>query len=92
MMATVAVRHQVEDFGIWRTAYDEHGKVRDSLGCTGDRVLRDESAPNDVLVLTYWPTLDSAHAFVTDPSLPEAMQRSGVVGAPRIEVYEEAGA
>jgi hypothetical protein len=43
-------------------------------------------------VLTYWPNLGAAHAFRDDPSLPEAMARGGIVGAPRIEVYEEVGA
>ena len=86
-MATVAVRHAVKDFDAWRVAYDEHGTVRKQHGCTGDRVLRDEQDANQVLVLTEWPSLDAAHAFAGDPSLPEVMQRAGVQGAPRIEVY-----
>ena len=89
-MATVAVRHRVENYEAWRVAYDEHGAVRNTHGCTGDLVLRDETDPNEVLVLTYWPSLGDAHAFAGDPALPEAMQRAGVVGPPRIEIYEEA--
>ena len=54
-------------------------------------MLRDETDPNEVLVLTFWPDLAAAHAFRDDPSLPEVMAEAGVVGAPRIEVYEEAG-
>ena len=90
-MATVAVRHRVQNYEAWRSVYDEHGAVRKEHGCTGDLVLRDEQDPNEVFVLTYWPSLDAAHAFAGDPSLPEAMQRAGVTGAPRIEIYEEAG-
>jgi len=90
-MTTVAVRHRVADFDTWRAAYDEHGVVRKEHGTTGDRVLRDASDPNEVLVLTFWPTADNARAFVEDPSLKEVMGRAGVVGAPRIEIYEEAG-
>jgi len=91
-MITVAVRHRVADYEAWRVIYDEHGTVRKGHGCTGDSVLRDETDPNEILALTYWPTLDAAHAFRDDPSLPEAMSRAGVVGPPRIEIYEEAGA
>ena len=88
-MATVAVRHKVQDFATWKLAYDEHGAVRKEHGCTGDTVLRDETDANEVLVLTYWPALANAHAFADDPSLPGVMGRAGVVGAPRIEIYEE---
>src|SRR3954469_4118684 len=90
-MATVAVRHRVENYEAWRAGYDEHGPVRKSHNCTGDLVLRDETDPNEVFVLTYWPSLADAHAFAADPSLPDAKPKAGVVGAPRIEIYEEAG-
>ena len=53
-------------------------------------MLWDEADPNEVLVLTHWPSIADAHAFASDPSLPEAMQRGGVSGPPRIEFYEEA--
>lgn len=90
-MTTVAVRHRVTDFETWLVTYKEHGAVRDQLGCTGDEILRDEQDPNEVLVLTHWPSAAAAHQFVSDPSLPEAMQKAGVISEPRIELYEESG-
>ncbi|HEX4822093.1 MAG TPA: hypothetical protein VFV00_17945 [Acidimicrobiales bacterium] len=90
-MTTVAVRHHVADFETWLVTYKEHGAVRDRLGCTSDKVLRDDKDPNDVLVLTDWPSASAAHQFVSDPSLPDAMKKAGVTGEPRIEIYEEAG-
>ena len=90
MAATVAVRHTVEDFDTWTVGFNEHGTVRKEHGCTGETILRDAGNPNDVLVLTSWPSLKEARAFAEDPSLREAMQRAKVVGAPRIEFYEEA--
>ena len=89
-MTTVAVRHKVADYDAWRIVYDEHGAVRKNHGTTGDTVLRDAQDPNEVLVLTYWPSITEAQAFAADPSLGEAMGRAGVIGAPRIEFYEEA--
>ena len=88
-MTTVAVRHRVANFDTWKLGYDGHGVVRKELGCTGDMLLRDASDPNAVLVLTFWPTAADAQAFATDPRLPEAMQKAGVVSEPRIEIYEE---
>src|SRR5438874_1735159 len=38
-MATVAVRHRVDNYEAWRVAYDEHGAVRKTHGCTGDRLI-----------------------------------------------------
>jgi len=89
-MTTVAIRHQVTDYEAWKHIYDEHGVARKENGCTGDDILRDANDPNQILVLTYWPAEANAHAFVDDPSLKEAMGRAGVVGAPRIEFYEDA--
>ena len=88
-MTTVAVRHRVADYDTWKLGYDDHGVARKELGCTGDMLLRDASDPNEVLVLTFWPTAADAQAFATDPRLPEAMQKAGVVNEPRIEIYEE---
>ena len=90
-MTTVAVRHHVADFETWLVTYKEHGAVRDRIGCTADEVLRDAKDPNEVLVLTRWPSAAAAHEFTTDPSLPEAMKKAGVIGEPRIELYEESG-
>lgn len=89
-MATVAVRHTVEDYDAWRIFYDEHGTVRKEHGCSGDTVLRGDDDPNTLLVLTQWPSIEAAHAFAEDPSLAEAMHNAGVIGAPRIEFYEGA--
>lgn len=89
-MTTVAVRHKVADYDAWRVVYDEHGAVRKQHGSTGATVLRDAEDPNEVLILTHWPSITEARAFADDPSLAEAMGRAGVVSAPRIEFYEEA--
>ena len=88
-MTTVAVRHHVADYNTWKTRYDEHGPVRKQNGCTGDILLRDANDPNDLLVLTFWPTAADAQAFATDPRLAEVMQKAGVTSEPRIEIYEE---
>jgi len=88
-MTTVAVRHRVANYDTWKLGYDDHGVVRKELGCTGDMLLRDASDPNELLVLTFWPTAADAQAFAADPRLPQAMQKAGVVSEPRIEIYEE---
>ena len=45
--------------------------------------------PNMILVVAGFETEAEAKAFRADPGLADAMKRSGVVGEPRIEMYEE---
>ena len=90
MAATVAVRHSVEEFDSWKIAFAAHGTIRKEHGCTGEKILQEAGEPNEVLVLTTWPSMKEAHAFAEDPSLPEAMKQAKVVGAPRIEFYDGA--
>jgi heme-degrading monooxygenase HmoA len=88
--ATVAVLHQVNDYEAWKQVFDEHAENRQQYGCTGHRVYRRGDDGLNVLVLTDWPSLDAAEAWVADPSLRDAMERAGVSSAPRIEFFEQA--
>jgi quinol monooxygenase YgiN len=90
MSATLIVRHNVADFGAWRKEYDEADTIRAEHGCTGQRVLQSPSDPNDVVITHEFPSVAQAEAFVGNPDLGAAMQRAGVVGAPRIEIYQSA--
>ncbi len=66
----------------WKIAFDEHVTIRKQHACAGEKVLQADGNPNEVLVLTTWPSLKEAHAFAEDPSRPEAMKQAKVVGAP----------
>ena len=90
MTATLIVRHPVNDFDVWRVVYDEVGTLRDQHGCTSERVLHLPTDANDVLAIHEFPTVEQAQAFADDPALGAAMQRSGVAGAPRIEIFASA--
>lgn len=85
-MTTLAVRHTVQDFDVWKAAFDGHAAARRSHGATGHRVLRDGQ---DVLVLIDFDTQDQAGAFTVDPSLKAAMANAGVTSAPDITIREE---
>ena len=85
-MTTLAVRHTVQDFGVWKSAFDAHAAARRSHGATGHRVLRDGQ---DVLVLIDFDTQEQAGAFTADPSLKDAMAKAGLTSTPDITVREE---
>ncbi len=88
MTTIVAVRHGVEDYDKWKLVFDEHRANRESHGALGHTLLIASDEPGTQLIINEFPTRADADAFASDPSLPEAMSRAGVVGVPRIEVYE----
>ena len=77
-MATLSVRHAVEDFDKFWTIFAENQGLRQSHGATGHRVLRDG---NDVVVLVEFPDEAAARTLVADPALRTAMQNAGTSGA-----------
>jgi len=77
MSATLAIRHHVSDYAAWRKVYDEVEPLRARHG------------GNELLVTHDFPTADQAGSFARDPALREAMDRSGVEGAPRIEIFTD---
>lgn len=88
--ATLIVRHRVNDYGAWRTAYDSVEDLRQQHGCTGAEVLVDPNDKQDVYVLHRFPSLDQAQGFAGSSGLRDAMSRAGVAGPPRIEIAVEA--
>jgi hypothetical protein len=90
MSATLIVRHPVKDFDSWKVVYNEVGPLRDQHGCTADRVLQLATDANDVVAIHDFPSVAQAEAFASDPELKAAMERAGVAGAPRIEIFAAA--
>ena len=84
--ATLLVRHEVEDYATWRSAYESVDRLRKEHGCTSAEVLVDPADKQDVYVLHRFPSLERAQAFAGSSELREAMGRAGVKGAPRIEI------
>jgi quinol monooxygenase YgiN len=91
-MAKVIVQHQVADFDRWLEVFHEHQAVRQSHGATGHSVSRAATDPNTIVIVNDFATLEGAQAFTQDPSLPAAMAKGGVTGAPQVWIMDEADA
>ena len=89
-MAKIIVQHHVADYDKWFPVFIEHGAVRRQYGATGHTVTRAAADPNSVIIVNEFATLDGATAFSQDSSLPEAMARAGVDGAPQVWIVNEA--
>jgi heme-degrading monooxygenase HmoA len=80
----IIVQHKVRDYETWKPVFDEHGDVRRRHGATGHELYRGLEDPNEVTVVSHFPSREQAEAFAADPSLQAAMERGGVISEPRI--------
>src|SRR4051794_34853285 len=88
-MTKVIVQHHVVDYDAWLPVFTEHEAVRRQHGATGHSVNRLGSDPKTVVVVNDFASLEGAMAFTKDPSLPDAMARGGVDGAPQVWIVNE---
>jgi heme-degrading monooxygenase HmoA len=88
-MVAVIVRHRVNDFDTWKPVFDEHGAVRRSHGALGHQLFRSTADPSEQIIVNLFADAAGAQAFMSDPSLPDAMQRGGVEGQPDVYVCEQ---
>lgn len=91
-MPKVIVQHHVADYDRWFPVFTEHEAVRREHGATGHSVNRTVADPNEIVIVNDFGSLEGAQAFTQDPSLPDAMRRGGVDGAPQVWIVDEADA
>ena len=88
-MATMIVKMRVASFERWKTDFESMGAARAERGWLGHRVVRDATDPNIVTVISRVRELNSAKLYAQSAELREAMQRSGVQGAPDVSFCED---
>jgi hypothetical protein len=86
-MALLAVRHDVRNYGDFRTVYDSMSELQRQWGVTEESVYQLAGGPNTVLILHHFATVAQAKAFLTSRELLAAMKQAGVEGEPRVEIY-----
>jgi quinol monooxygenase YgiN len=88
-MATMFVRHTVNDYGNWKRVYDQLASVRKERGVTGASVHRDPKDPNTIIVTHQFKDMNAATAFANSEELKSAMANAGVSGPPEIWFGED---
>jgi quinol monooxygenase YgiN len=87
---TVIVTHEVKDYALWRKGYDADESNRKQAGFKVSGVYADVKNPNLVSIVGEFPNAAAAEAFMKNPKLKEAMERSGVIGKPEVKVLTNA--
>jgi len=86
-MFVLAINHAVADYDKWKAVYDQFPPTVD--GAKFARVNRGVDDPNNVTVVAGFDSMDVLKGFIDDPELKTKMMEAGVVGEPRIEIFEE---
>jgi hypothetical protein len=83
-MIKMFARHQVNDYGKWRKAYDDFDDERKKMGVTGAAVYTAADNDRDITVTHDFDSLDKAKAFAESDRLRQVMISAGVAGQPTI--------
>ena len=89
-MATVLVRHKVNDYAKWKAVLDETKPWARSNGVRGQRILRSSADPNEVVVVNEFADMSTAQKFAESEELKQVMHRAGVAEAPSVWFLNEA--
>jgi len=87
-MAIALILHRVADYDAWRKVYDSVADMQKEGGVTKESVHRMADDPDNVLVIHHFDSVATAKAFLARANLKDAMQRGGIQGEPRIELFE----
>ncbi len=80
----LTIHIKVKDYATWRPAYDGQEKNRLSAGVTNGRVFRNAQDPNDIVILQDVADVAKARTWLGSDDLKATMQKSGVVGSPKV--------
>jgi heme-degrading monooxygenase HmoA len=89
-MIHVFVRHKISDYNQWKEAFDAHLNTRKRAGETGFRLFHNVEDPREIFLISDWQSTEEARKFMNSDELRDAMQKSGVIGAPEVRYLEDA--
>lgn len=88
-MASVLIKHEVEDYDKWREGFDAAADFRKQAGETGFSIYTELDHPNMVFAIVDFEDMDKAKSFFGSDELKEKMKELGVVGEPHIHFVDQ---
>jgi quinol monooxygenase YgiN len=89
-MASLLIRHKVEDFSVWKKSFNSFSDLRNKSGELSAEIFREEENPNAITLLFEWDTFERAKKYMDSPDLQNAMKEAGVTGPPEIVFLNKA--
>jgi len=89
-LTKLIIHQKVQEYATFRKVHDDHDSTRREFGCLDTQVFQSPNDPNEITIITDWPTVAAMKAFATSPSLKEAMKRAVAISQPEILFLVEA--
>jgi quinol monooxygenase YgiN len=77
-MQYVLIIHEVADYAIWKTIFDNAAEIRKNVGEIRYQLLRDDNEPNVIVHFSQWSSLNNARQFFESDELIEIRKKAGV--------------
>lgn len=87
-MSMVVVRHRVNDFDVWKAAFDDALEMRKSAGEQSYEILVGSDDRLLVVGIFRWDSPERAKAFFESDRLKDAMTAAGVAEEPEVLYLE----
>ena len=87
-MTKVFIRHKVENYGLWKQAFDDFLAQRKAAGELSYTLGHIPNEADDLCLTFEWDSVANANAFFASDALKAAMPEAGVTEPPLIIVYE----
>lgn len=79
---------EVDDFGEWKSNFDENDSYRTDHGQQGFQVFQSVDNPNETVVLFEWDETENARALFESEEMRERLATAGVKGRPDLTFLE----
>jgi quinol monooxygenase YgiN len=88
MAHVLVMKHVVEDYAKWKTAFDDARETRRAAGEKTYQIFLTKDEPRKLTLLFEWHDLDRAREYFGSEELRTAMKRAGVVGQAEVHFLE----
>ncbi len=88
-MVNVLIRHKIENYEVWKAAFDDYAQTRKARGEKSYQIFRPLDNPNNLVILQSWENESAAQAFLESAELKNKMQEAGVLEAPEIYIMNK---
>jgi quinol monooxygenase YgiN len=88
-MTTVILSHEVSNFSSWKKGFEDGEALRAQAGVKTHGVYSAVENPNQVTIITEFPSREAVQGFLSSPQLIADMEKAGVIGTPEIKILDK---